>query len=180
MIKKLTAFFAAFLFLSSLFALNLSVNEDSVKAYRDALVYFDNQDYGKALNLCEDAILYRKQLSQNHKKVLETSISARRVQRAGKQISAILAVLEDRNEKESINIIKYYYSRKGEAFFENSIDRLLSYIEEIQEFPEAQSLIGDIYLLEGEYPFAEKYYQLAISNAKVLDVPEQKYELYLK
>lgn len=181
MIKKIPLFLTvSLLFISQLSALNISINEDSVKAYREALVYFDSQDYGKALNLCEDAILYRKTLSQNHRKVLENSMKARRVQKAGKEISSILSVLEERNEKESISIIKYYYSRKGEAFFENSIDRLLSYIEEIQEFPEAQCLIGDIYLLEGEYLFAEKYYQLAISNAKVLDVPDQKYELYLK
>lgn len=181
MIKKLTlATLLFFSFFSSLFALNLSVNEDSVKAYREALVCFENQNYGQALKLCENAILFRKQLSQNHKKVLETSMSPRRVQRAGKEISAILAVLEERNEKEAIGIIKYYFSRKGENFFENSIDKLLSYIDEIQDFPEAQCLIGDIYLLEGEYIFAEKYYLEAIENSKVLDIPNQKYEILTK
>lgn len=181
MIKKLTALGLLFFsFFSSLSALNLSVNEDSVKAYREAVVCFENQNYGQALKLCEDAILFRKQLSQNHKKILENSIAPRRVQRAGKTISAILTVLEERNEKEAIGIIKYYYSRKGEDYFKNSIDNLLSYIDEIQDFPEAQCLIGDIYLLEGEYIFAEKYYLEAIENAKVLDIPNQKYEILTK
>lgn len=181
MTKKLSflPIFLAF-FVSSLSAINLSVNEDSVKAYREAVVCYENQKYGQALKLCKDAILYRKQLSENHKKILETSISPRRVQRAGKTISAILSVLEERNEKEAIGIIKYYYSRKGEVFFENSIDNLLAYIDEIKDFPEAQSLIGDIYLLEGEYKFAENYYLQAIENAKVLDIPNQKYEILTK
>ena len=179
--KKTALFTASFLFfVSSVFALNLSINEDSVKAYREAVVCYENQKYGQALKLCEDAILYRKQLSESHKRILETSMSPRRVQRAGKTISAILAVLEERNEKESIGIIKYYFSRKGEAFFENSIDKLLSYIDEIKDFPEAQCLIGDIYLLEGEYTFAEEYYLQAIANAKVLDIPNQKYEILTK
>ena len=181
MTKKIAFVFLSFLFsVSSIFALNLSVNEDSVKAYREAVVCYEAQKYGQALKLCEDAILFRKQLSQNHKKVLETSMSPRRVQRAGKTISAILAVLEERNEKEAIGIIKYYFSRKGEAFFENSIDKLLAYIDEIQDFPEAQCLIGDIYLLEGEYIFAEEYYLQAMENAKVLDIPNQKYEILTK
>lgn len=181
MIKKLTVLALIIISsFSSVFALNLSVNEKSIKAYREALVCYENQNYGQALKLCEDAILFRKQLSQNHKKVLENSIAPRRVQRAGKNISAILSVLEERNEKEAIGIIQYYYSRKGEAFFGNSIDKLLSYIDEIQDFPEAQCLIGDIYLLEGEYIFAEKYYLEAIENAKVLDIPNQKYEILTK
>ncbi|WP_027727457.1 hypothetical protein [Treponema sp. C6A8] len=180
--KKITAcIISLFAFGSlALSALNLSINEDSIKAYREAQLCFESQNYGDALSFCENAILYRKQLSEANKKYLENSMSSRRVQRAGDSISAILAVLEERNEKDSIDVIKYYYMKKGQDFFDDSITKMIDYIDEIKDFPEAQCLIGDIYLMEGEYDFAEQYYLLAIKNAKVLDIPNQKYEIYLK
>lgn len=174
--------FAVFLVLISTYAfsLNLSINEESIKAFREAQECYENQKYGEALSHCEDAILFRKKLVESHRKVLETSLASRRVQREGDEIRAVLKVLEERGEKESISIINYYFTKKGEDFFENSISKMLSYIEEIKVFPEAQILIGDVYLLEGEYDFAEQYYVQALNNANVLDVANQKYEIYIK
>ncbi|MCR5252234.1 MAG: hypothetical protein K6C98_00790 [Treponema sp.] len=180
--KKLTACIIAIfhICISSLFALNLSINEDSIKAYRQAVQCFENQDYGTALSYCENAILYRKQLSESNKKYLDKSMTSRRVQRAGDSISAILAILEERNERDSIDVINYYYKKKGASYFEDSITKMIDYIDEIKDFPEAQCLIGDIYLMEGEYDFSEQYYLTAISKSKVLDIPNQKFEIYLK
>lgn len=167
-----------FIFFSTiLFALSNNTIPDAVQTYRIALNYYENGDYGTSLRYCEDAILYKKQKVEQELDVLKKSLSSKQVSRVGDDINQILAVLDERNEKDSIKIINFYLKKKGSDFFENSISKMISYIQETNVFPEAQKLIGDIYKLEGEYDFAEDYYKMALENEKVLDVPDEKYEI---
>ena len=149
----------------------------SLDAYRNALYSFDAMDYGKALKYSEDAILFRRQQVEKEKQILKDSLSAKRVRDAGDSIYAVLEVLEDRKEKESIRIINTYLKKKSAEYFNNSITSLREYMNSMIDYPEAHKLIGDIYKLEGEYKFAEDYYLLALSNYDVLDVPDEKYEI---
>lgn len=174
--KKIFIFvFVSFLCLN-IFAATVDKNQ-SIQAYRNALISFDNQDYGTALKYSEDAIMYRKQFIEKQIETLKISLSAKKVHSAGDSIIEILRVLKDRGENNTINIINSYLKIKGEKFFENSIQKLLDYMNESIVYPEAQKLIGDVYKLEGEYDFAEEYYQLALSNAAVLDIPNEKYDI---
>ncbi|MBR1639722.1 MAG: hypothetical protein IJ688_10095 [Treponema sp.] len=150
---------------------------ESLNAYRNALYCFDSMDYGKALKYSEDAILFRRQQVEKEMQILKDSLSAKRVRDAGDHIYAVLDVLEDRKEKESLRIINTYLKKKGSDYFDNSITNLREYMKSMIHYPEAHKLIGDIYRLEGEYKFAEDYYLLALSNANVLDVPDEKYEI---
>lgn len=165
--------------LASLFS-QMNLNEESKKNYRLALESFENKNYGDALKYSEFAILYRRQLIEKQIESLKTSLTSRQVQTAGDEIDSILEILIERKENVSVEIIDYYLKRKGIEYFDNSMQKLLTYLQESLLFPEAQKLIGDIYRLEGEYDFAETYYLLALENADVLDIPDQKYEiLYL-
>ncbi len=160
----------------SLFAQN-GLNSKSSVAYRNALYCFENKEYGKSLKYAEDAILYRKEQITSDYNMIQTSIAAREVSKAGDEITNIIPVLTERDEYECIGIINYYNSKGN---FDNSIKKVLEYIKEQEQFPEAQKLIGDIYKLEGEYDFAETYYKKALDNEGVLDVPDEKFEiLYL-
>lgn len=178
MFKKKVCFFV-FCFLS-LFLFG-SVRKDKIgvcqKAYRNALYFFDSEEYGKALKYSEDAILFRKQMIEYEMETLKTSLSSRAVHSAGDNIKDILSILEERKETATINIIESYIQKKGYDFFDNSISNLLNYMDSLSVFPEAQKLIGDIYKLEGEYDFAEKYYLLALKNASVLDIPDEKFDI---
>lgn len=166
-------------FMASLFS-QMNLNEESKKNYRLALESFENKNYGDALKYSEFAILYRRQLIEKQIESLKTSLTSRQVQTAGDEIDSILEILIERKENVSVEIIDYYLKRKGIEYFDNSMQNLLTYLQESLLFPEAQKLIGDIYRLEGEYDFAETYYLLALENASVLDIPDQKYEiLYL-
>lgn len=167
-----------FIFFSTiLFAVSNNTIPDAVQTYRLALNYYENGDYGKSLRYCEDAILYKKQKVEQELDVLKQSLSSKQVRRVGDDINQILVVLNERNEKDSIKIINFYIKKKGSDFFENSISKMLSYIQGIKVFPEAQKLIGDIYKLEGEYDFAEEYYKMALENKNVLDVSDEQYEI---
>ena len=178
--KKTVFFLSAFLMIFSAFAANPTASEfaaQSINSYREALYSFDRMDYGSALKYSEDAILFRRQQVEKEMQVLNDSLSAKRVRDAGDSIFAVLEVLEDRKERESIRIISSYIKKKGADYFDNSITNLRSYMGSMIQYPEAHKLIGDIYRLEGEYTFAEDYYLLALSNADVLDVPDDRFEI---
>ncbi|MCI5607529.1 MAG: hypothetical protein SOT46_08875 [Treponema sp.] len=175
--KKLISLILCAVFSTVLFAATNNINEGSLKAYRTAKSYYENQEYGRALKNAEDAILFRRQQAEYEIKVLTSALSPRRVQLAGDNIYDILKVLNTRGEKEAISIINLYINKKGIDFFNNSIKQLLDYINDTKSYPEAQKLIGDIYRLEGEYDFAESYYLMALDNKEVLDIPDEQYEI---
>lgn len=178
--KKQVLCILSVLFISFGIFSQTNLKEDSTQNYRIALEHFENQNYGEALKYSEFAILYRKQLIEKQIESLKTSLTSRQVQSAGDEIDSILEILIKRKENVSVNIINFYLKKKGLDYFENSMQNLLTYLNESMLFPEAQKLIGDIYRLEGEYDFAEEYYLLALENADVLDIPDEKYEiLYL-
>lgn len=176
--KKIICLLSVLSLISFAFAADYTLSEgDSIIAYRNAITSFDENDYGKALKYSEDAILYRKQQIDKQTVVLKNSLTSRSVQKAGDRIDSILKILESRKEYNTVNIINYYLKKKGADFFENSMERLLEYMDSAKVYPEAQKIIGDIYKLEGEYDFAEEYYNLALKNAYVLDIPDEKYDI---
>ncbi len=151
-----------------------AINSKSTIAYRDAVNAFESKEYGKALKFAEDAILYRKEQITKDYNTIQTSLSSREVKSAGDDIPSIIQKLQSRDEYDCIDLINYY---NGKGNFGNSISKVLSYIQSQEQYPEAQKLIGDIYKLEGEYSFAEQYYLMALENAAVLDVPDERYEI---
>ena len=150
---------------------------DSQKAYRDAVNSYDVQEYGKALNYAEDALLFRKQKIEFDIETLNKSLSSRDVRSVGDNLRDVLKVLLERKEFDSIEIINSYMNVKGIDYFDNSVINLIDYMKSLSVFPEAHKLIGDIYKLEGEYKFAEEYYLKALQNADVLDIPNEKYDI---
>ncbi|MBR4790970.1 MAG: hypothetical protein IK024_08790 [Treponema sp.] len=171
--KKITLFAVLSVISFSLFAQN-SINSKSNSSYRNAKATYENQEYGKALKYAEDAILYKKEQLKADYDTIATSIAAREVKKAGDDITEIIPVLTERDEYDVINLINYYNSKGN---FDNSITKVLAYIKNQEEYPEAQKLIGDIYKIEGEYSFAEQYYLKALENAAVLDIPDERYEI---
>lgn len=171
--KRFLLTVALSIFSLSLFAQN-SLNSKSNVSFRNAQAAYENKEYGKALKYAEDAILYKKEKLKADYDAISTSLSAREVKKAGDSIPNIIQVLNQRDEYDVINLINYYNSK---ADFDNSISKVLEYIKNQEEYPEAQKLIGDIYKIEGEYSFAEQYYLKALENASVLDIPDEKYEI---
>ena len=171
--RKTFLFFILSIFCLTLFAQN-NLNSKSSLSYRNALVSYENKEYGKALKYAEDAIVYKKEQLKSDYEMISQSIAAREVKKAGDNIENIIPVLTERDEYDVINLINAYNSK---GTFDNSISKVLEYIKNNQEYPEAQKLIGDIYKIEGEYDFAEQYYLKALDNASVLDIPDERYEI---
>lgn len=175
--KKYLSVFFLFLISFNIYANTNFIIKQSTKAYHNAVISFEKQEYGKALKYSEDAIQYRKEEIEQEQKVLRNALSPKRVQAVGDNINDVLKILTERKEFEAIKIIKSYYNINENTSYDDSITKLVQYIGKKIEFPEAQKLIGDIYKIEGEYEFAETYYTMALKNENVLDVPDDKYEI---
>ena len=171
--KKIVLLFVLSFISLSLFSQN-NLNSKSIVSYRNAQAAYENKEYGKALKYAEDAIVYKKEQYKTDYETISTSIAAKDVKKAGDDITNIISVLKDRDEYDVINLINSYNSKGN---FDNSISKVLEYIKNHEEYPEAQKLIGDIYKIEGEYSFAEQYYIKALENASVLDIPDERYEI---
>lgn len=156
------------------------INSDYATAYRQALINYDDKEYGKALKNAEDAIRLKKENLTKEVNKLEQSLATREVKAAGDEINKVIAALEKRDEYDLVEIIKYYIQKKGSAYFNNSITNLIQYIKTQEQYPEAQKLIGDIYKLEGEYTLAESFYKKALEYSEVLDINDERFSiLYL-
>jgi len=156
----------------SLFAL-----DESQRLFNEALTYYENADYGRALKPCEEAIRIHKEDIQGQEDQIKNALKPQQVATVGNSINEILKVLNKREEWDYVNLIRFYLNKKGEAYFEDNIENLLTYLQKIEFYPEAHKLIGDIYKIEGEYDFAEMYYKNAIENTDVLDVVDERYEI---
>lgn len=167
------------LFSSLLFA-QTKINSDYASAYRQALISFEDKQYGTSLKYAEEAIRLKKENVAKEVNKLEKSLATREVRAAGDEIKKVIKALKERDEYDIASIIEYYVEKKGLSYFNNSIKKVIEYIKTQEEYPEAQKLIGDIYKLEGEYSLAESFYKKALDYSEVLDVNDEKYSiLYL-
>ena len=170
-----------FLFLIVLFSHQIfaqtNFNALYLQTYRQAIDFYNNQEYGKALKYAEDSIVYKKDLIQSEVNLLVNSLAPKEVSSVGEKIDNVLKILTEREDKDAIDIINKYLKLKGYDFFQDSISNLLNYIKGNIDFPEADKLIGDVYKIDTEYDFAKYYYEKALKKSEILNIPNEKYEI---
>ena len=148
-----------------------------VKLLRRALIEFDNGNYGEALRLANDAKTARREIVAWEADTLSYALKPREVQKANGVLSDVLAVLKKREDYDAVEIVERYIGKKTSAFFNNSAPALVSYVSTRFSLPEADRLIGRIYILEGEYALSKQYLMNAWKNAALLDVPDERYDI---
>ena len=88
--KTFILFISVFFFLNTnIFAIENLVITESQKAYQTALEYYQTQNYGKALQYCEDAIAIRKEHITEQRAILEKALVPSQVRKVGDRISEI-------------------------------------------------------------------------------------------
>lgn len=164
-----------------LFALSARQNEfnrgDDVKALRNALIMFENQDYGNAQSYAQKAKIIRESIINWEVDILENSFKPAEVKYISTSISESIPIIRERQDFEALEIIDWYTSKNVKLYTEDSKTGLISFIKQLKSYPEADFLIGKIYRLEGEYDISEKYLQYALDNAENLDIPDEKYDI---
>ncbi len=152
------------------------LNND-IRLLRSARETFRSGSYGKALKLAEEAEIERKKQVAWEIYTLQNSFKSSEVKKAADVLSAIIPVLEKRQEYDSLEIIRRYESKLSPSYFGDSASNLIEYIRKRNAFPEADRIIGDVYKYEGEYDLAKEYFLSAWHNAPLLDVSDEQYDI---
>jgi tetratricopeptide (TPR) repeat protein len=141
---------------------------------------YEQGDYGLAVRLAEEAKQNKVKEYAWFTSMLSNELKALQVQRAGDAISAVLEQLEQRNAYTAIEILTSFVAIYGEEFFQYKVSAVLDYIAKMDVLPEADCVIGDAYLLQGEVELAKDYYRKALDKAYGLDIPDTKYDILYK
>ena len=172
--KKFIIFVIFLICFSFLFGEN---PQNSWKALEQATRALDEDDPASALRYAEIAKELRQKEYKEKISILESAIIPLPVQQVGDLIPDVLYVLESRNSYDAVNLINELLDKLGASYFSNSITNIQLYLENYLEYPEADYLIGKVYMYEGEYDIAKEYYARALSFSDILDVPDTQLDI---
>lgn len=168
------------LFINSTFANNPVKPKDlngSWKILQKAQSAFDRADYSSAMSLVTECLAQRKIEVEYIDFRLANSLKPYQVRRVGDAIDDVVAILNERQEYETVSIINKWVKLFGKDFFEDSIQKLKEYLLSRIDYPEAYFLIAKIYKIEGEFNMALKYLEKAWETASLLEIPSQVNEI---
>lgn len=150
---------------------------DDKRIFLDASTFYENMDYGDALKALDKARALRHQKVDWEIYTLKNSLKSPEVKVFGDDLYSISKIFREREDYEALGILDRYKKYYTFEHFNRSMKRLLEFIKNRADYPEADYFSGKIYQLEGEYDVAEKLYLKAYSRADILDVPDEKYDI---
>lgn len=179
--KTKIAFLTVFaLFINSTFANNPLKPKDldgSWKTLQKAQSAFDRADYSSAMSLVTECLSQRKKEVEYIDFRLANSLKPYQVRRVGDAIGDVVAVLNERQEYETVSIINKWVDLLGKDFFDDSIQKLKEYLLSRIDYPEAYFLIAKIYKIEGEFNMSLTYLEKAWKAESLLEIPAQVNEI---
>jgi hypothetical protein len=177
-VKKLILITIFFGLTALLFAATiLSSEEQPLRVLEKAHIAFENDEYGMALRLAEQAQQNKRKEYTWYSQTLTDALKPYQVQQAGNEIGAVLAILESRDAHDAVDIIRSFVNAYSAEYFHYSVLEIMAYIQKTYVYPEADFLIGNIYFYESEPLLAKEYFTRAWNNAFALNVPEEKYDI---
>ncbi|MBQ5781616.1 MAG: hypothetical protein IIW10_06705, partial [Spirochaetaceae bacterium] len=174
---KKILFFNFFILISFAGAFSSQLNSTSEELLQRASLEFSNRNYGSAVKLAEKAKEKRSTDVTKSLFVLNQSLHSKEVRDQGDNISNIIHILHEREDEAAISILNGEVVKIPFDSVNNSITKFLARLEEYKNFPEADFLIGQVYVISGEYILAKKYLLSALKNADLLDIPQQRVDI---
>ena len=174
--KSLKSVFIFVFILCTFFAYSFSY-DDAWKSLDTARLKFEEGDIGQALKYAENAKEIRKNESTAALTSLENALKPLAVQEVGDLIPDVEEILTERMENDALKYIHKLTDLYGNSYFNNSVTKIKNFYQDRAAYPEADYLIAKIYMQEGEYSSAADYYEKALANKDVLDVPDEKYDI---
>ncbi|MCR4715382.1 MAG: hypothetical protein K5751_13515 [Treponemataceae bacterium] len=174
--KSIKSVFVFVFMLCTVFVYSLSY-DDAWKILDTARINYENGDVGQALKYAENAKEMRKNESTSAVNSLENALKPLAVQQVGDAISDVEVILTERMENDALRCIHKLTDLYGNSYFNNSITNIKEFYRKRTEYPEADYLIAKIYMQEGEYTAAAGFYEKALENWDVLDVPDERYDI---
>ena len=122
---------------------------------------FRGGDYGAALMLFEDARRDRRVMYELMEKDLIAFLSIGEVRRLGDSLEKVEQFAKERYYISAASALDELFYRIPKSTFKNSALAALAAFEGLQNFPEAEYWIGEVYRVEGELPLALEQYRRA-------------------
>ena len=175
--KKIACVSLVFLFSALVFGASILENTQQMwRVFESARVAFESGEYGKALTYAEEAKRLKKTQYEHYLRILSDGLKPVQVQREGDALDAVLAVLRSRDSTDASAILQFFASKQPPESIP-SVSRVIEYIQKMSVFPEADFLIGRVYLYESELLLAREYYTRAWDASFALDIPDERYNI---
>lgn len=178
--KKLIALIIIVMLFCAVFAQNIQRPEHetlSWKILQDAQLAYEQGDLGEAIRIADSAKQQRKNEVSWALSVLNQALAPAAIQKIGDKIDLITDALYEKNAEDALSIIHNTMIKYPADTINNSISELLKKLALYNEYPEADYLLGKLYMFEGEYSIADKYLTNAWLNIEILDIPDQKFDI---
>jgi len=142
-----------------------------------AKIAIERKEFGNALLYVERAVeVHTKEYKQNYE-YLKNALKPRQVKRAGDDIEEVYKALKERDDYDACKIMDTVFSLRPPVFFDFSVSRFMSYLDEKVAFPEADYITGNIYSIQGEYKQAMFYFERAYSKIHLLEIPDERFSI---
>ena len=164
----------------AVFAQKLQRPEHEILAWKilqDAQLAYEQGDLGEAIRIADAAKQQRKSEVEWSLYVLNQALAPAAVQKLGDNIEVIMDAFEERNAEDALSIMHHVMIKYPADTINNSISELIKKLSLYVEYPEADYLLGKLYIFEGEYTVADKYLTNAWLHADILDIPDQKFDI---
>ncbi|MBO7135471.1 MAG: hypothetical protein J6V73_02475 [Spirochaetaceae bacterium] len=178
--KKLIALLINVMLFFAVFAQKLQRPEHEMLAWKilqDAQLYYEQGDLGEAIRIADAAKQQRKNEVEWSLSVLNQALAPTSIQKLGDNIDLIMNAFEERNAEDALSIMHNVMIKYPADTINNSVSELIKKLSLYIEYPEADYLLGKLYIFEGEYTVADKYLTNAWLNAGILDIPDQKFDI---
>ncbi|MGL4987490.1 MAG: tetratricopeptide repeat protein [Treponemataceae bacterium] len=152
-------------------------NTDPWKIIQFAQQSFDQKNYGRAVRYAEEAKKIKREEITWALQVLNQALRPQEVRRQGDSLRDVFDVLQLRDSIDALEVLNTMLARKDFDDFDNSVEQLLALLENSFNFPEADFLLGKIYIFEGEYDLAKRYLTTAWEFSFLLDIPDQQLDI---
>ena len=142
-----------------------------------AKIAIERKEFGNALLYVERAVeVHTREYQQNYE-YLKNALKPRQVKRAGDDIEEVYKALKERDDYDACKIMDSVFLLRPPIFFDFSISRFMSYLNEKVAFPEADYITGNIYSIQGEYKQAMFYFERAYSKVHLLEIPDERFNI---
>ena len=145
--------------------------------FREAEARLDAGDTSAALLLVEEARRTHAEEIGAMAARLRQAVTPRDIRREGDRIAGVCSLLASRGDTESARIVDRVLMRRSVAFFGDSFEALVAWLEGAAILPEADIFVGIVYETDGEADMALSFYERAWEKRDFLDVPDDKITL---
>lgn len=178
--KKLFAVFAFVSIVGAVFAQTPKKPEITSLSWmtlQDAQLSYEQGDFGEAVRLVDTAKSKRRDEVAWSLYVLNQALNPSAVQVVGDNIDAVVEVLKERNAEDALTVIHDVLVKRSQEELNYSIAKLVKTVALYEEYPEADFMLGKLYMLEGEYVLADAFLTRAWEHADILDIPDQRFDI---